>query len=217
MSWKWDDTLCLILIVALFGLVAWFYPTLPDPVPTHWNMAGEVDGYMAKPWGAVLPALIAAGTWVVLRILPFISPKGFRMESFMPAFRIMVLAIVAMTTLVSGLALLAAAGYEIGIAGLVTGLVGVLLIVVGNYLGKVRRNFFVGIRTPWTLASEEVWYRTHRLGGWLFVLAGLVFLVGALAGWGLWVFLPAVLAAALVPVLYSLWCYHRVEGFGSNG
>lgn len=74
-------------------------------------------------------------------------------------------------------------------------------------------NLFVGIRTPWTLASEEVWYRTHRLAGWLFVLAGVVILAGSPGGWSGYVLLPGAVAAALVPVVCSLWIYHRIEGF----
>lgn len=216
MSWKWDDTVCVALIVLVASLASWLYPILPDPVPTHWNLQGEVDGYMAKPWGVFAGPLIILGVWILLRVLPFVSPKGFRMESFFSVYRILLLATVSLEMLVVSAALLAAAGYSIGIVGFVSGLLGILFIVLGNYLGKVRRNFFLGIRTPWTLASEEVWQRTHRLAAWLFVLAGAVTLAGSLVGWGGYVLLPAVLFAALVPVLYSLWSYYQIEGFKSE-
>lgn len=213
MSWKWDDTVCVALIVLVASLASWLYPILPDPVPIHWNLHGEVDGYMAKPWGVFAGPLIILGVWILLRVLPFVSPKGFRMESFFSVYRILLIAIVSLEMLVVSAALLAAAGYSIGLVGFASGLLGILFIVLGNYLGKVRRNFFLGIRTPWTLASEEVWQRTHRLAAWLFVLAGAVVLAGSLVGWGGYVLLPAVLVAALVPVLYSLWSYYRIEGF----
>jgi uncharacterized membrane protein len=91
--------------------------------------------------------------------------------------------------------------------------IGLLLAVVGNFLGKVTRNFFVGIRTPWTLASEEVWMRTHRLGGRLFVLAGLAMFALALAGGGPIAMIVVVGAAALVSVVASYFIYRRIEGF----
>lgn len=213
MSWKWDDTLCVALIVLAASLASWLYPVLPDPVPTHWNMQGEVDGYMAKPWGVFAGPLLILGMWAVLRVVPFVSPRGFRMESFFSVYRVLVLAIVSLMVLVICAALLAAAGHEFGFVGLVTGLLGILFIVLGNYMGKVRQNFFVGIRTPWTLASEEVWQRTHRLAAWLFVIAGAVTVAGSLIGWGGYVLLPAALLAGLLPVLYSLWSYYRIEGF----
>lgn len=217
MNWRWDDTLCATLVVVAFCLAAWLYPLLPDPVPTHWNIRGEADGFTPKPWGAFAGPAIITGVWILLRLVPFISPRGFRVESFMHVFRILVLATVSVTVLIVCAATLAAAGYGIGLVGFISALIGLLFIIIGNYMGKVRRNFFVGIRTPWTLASEEVWYRTHRLGGWLFVLAGAVVLAGSLFGWGSYLLLPAALTAALVPVLYSLWLYHRIEGFGSDG
>lgn len=213
MSWKWDDTLCVALIVLAASLASWLYPVLPDPVPTHWNMQGGVDGYMAKPWGVFAGPLLILGMWAVLRVVPFVSPRGFRMESFFSVYRILVLAIVSLMALVICAALLAAAGHEFGFVGLVTGVLGILFIVLGNYMGKVRQNFFVGIRTPWTLASEEVWQRTHRLAAWLFVIAGAVTVAGSLIGWGGYVLLPAALLAGLLPVLYSLWSYYRIEGF----
>ena len=83
---------------------------------------------------------------------------------------------------------------------------------MGNFLGKVTRNFFVGIRTPWTLASEEVWLRTHRLGGKCFVAAGFAVVAISLLGLGPWAMMAVILAAALVPVVYSYVIYRRLEG-----
>ena len=89
--------------------------------------------------------------------------------------------------------------------------VGALLMVLGNYMGKLRKNFFIGIRTPWTLASDAVWERTHRLAGWLFVAAGLVMVASVLIGAPIWLPLGAIAAATLLPVAYSLWIYRRLD------
>ncbi len=94
--------------------------------------------------------------------------------------------------------------------------VGLLFIVLGNYMGKIRKNFFIGIRTPWTLASDEVWARTHRLGGYLFVAAGALMVVMPLVGLGGVGIVAASLIAALVPVVYSFIAYKRIEGFGPD-
>ena len=91
--------------------------------------------------------------------------------------------------------------------------VGLLLIVLGNFMGKITRNFFVGIRTPWTLASDEVWLRTHRLGGKLFVLAGAVFFVCGILGLGAMAPFAATAVAALVSIAYSYVIYRKIEGF----
>lgn len=106
--------------------------------------------------------------------------------------------------------LLAAAGYPVSVPRVVMLAVGALLMVLGNYLGKLRKNFFVGIRTPWTLSSDSVWERTHRLGGWLFFGAGLLIMLCAALGGPRWLVPALILTAALIPALYSLLIYRRV-------
>jgi uncharacterized membrane protein len=100
-----------------------------------------------------------------------------------------------------------------GVEQIIPLMTGGLFILIGNYLSKFPRNFFVGIRTPWTLASDEVWNRTHRLGGWVFILAGLVLAATAFFPGAMPVVIVVVVVAALVPVLYSLWLYRRLHGF----
>ena len=91
-----------------------------------------------------------------------------------------------------------------------------LFMVIGNFLGKVRKNFFLGIRTPWTLASDEVWAKTHRLGGWCFVLAGAIMIVMAFVGPGMSWLIYLIVAIALAPVVYSYFAYRNIEGFGPD-
>jgi uncharacterized membrane protein len=101
-------------------------------------------------------------------------------------------------------------GGELSPSALFAGM-GVLFVVMGNLLGKVTRNFFVGIRTPWTLANEEVWNRTHRLGGKLFVVAGLVVVAAAFTGVSMWPVFIAIGLAGLIPIVYSYVLYRRLE------
>jgi uncharacterized membrane protein len=109
-----------------------------------------------------------------------------------------------------------AAGLPLSIERWLPAGIGLLLALLGNFFGKTTKNFFVGIRTPWTLANDEVWLRTHRLGGKLFVAAGAIVFASALAGRGFLAIPVAVGFAALVPIVYSYWLYRRIEGFGSD-
>ncbi|MEL7298668.1 MAG: SdpI family protein, partial [Pseudomonadota bacterium] len=94
--------------------------------------------------------------------------------------------------------------------------VGLLFVVLGNYMGKLRKNFFIGIRTPWTLASDEVWARTHRLGGYLFVAAGIGLMLSAFIGMNAWLITTLALGAGLIPVAYSFLLYRKIEGFDNE-
>ena len=201
-----------LFILAAVGVAAWLYPSLPDAVPIHWNIEGEVDGYMSKPWGVAILPLAAICVFVMMRLIPVISPKGYRTEPFANVLHIFQVAMVGFMSLVSILVLLEASGVNVHINKAIFGALGVLFIVIGNYFGKIRKNFFLGIRTPWTLASDEVWARTHRIGGRLFVLYGLIMLAGMFVMIPPMVFLVMIGVIVLVPVGYSSAAYKKLEG-----
>ncbi|HET8552523.1 MAG TPA: SdpI family protein [Gammaproteobacteria bacterium] len=211
MTYKRSLTAGFVPVVAAFAVAAWLYPSLPNPVPSHWNAAGEVDDYMAKPWGAFITPLFMLGTWIVLAALPKISPRGYRLDQFIGVYGIVMLSILVTMLIVAIVTLLTAAGAQLDLTRIVFIVIGALLVVLGNYMGKMRKNFFIGIRTPWTLANDEVWVRTHRVGGWLFVLAGF-----ALIGIGIfklapWTLMAAIGCAAVIPAIYSYFAYRQVE------
>jgi uncharacterized membrane protein len=208
--------ICISLILAVFAFSTWMYPQLPDMVPSHWNSAGEIDGYMAKPWGVYLLPLITLVIYLMFFLLPVISPRGFRMEKFNNTVRLFQLAMVLFMGGISVTTLLAGRGDEIPVSNIVMSGVGLLFLVLGNYMGKLQKNFFIGIRTPWTLASDEVWGRTHRLGGWTFTAAGLFMVLGSFLGMGPRVLIWVTAAAVLAPVLYSFLLYRRIEGLGPD-
>jgi uncharacterized membrane protein len=207
------EILALLLVVAAFVLTGTLYSRLPEKTPSHWNIRGEVDSYQSKPLGPFVLPLVMAGLSLVFLALPAISPRGFRFARFRGVWGVLQSAILAFLLLVQALVLFSAMGRPVDMTrGLEAG-IGLLLAVMGNFLGKITRNFFVGIRTPWTLASEEVWMRTHRLGGKLFVLAGLAMFALALAGAGPVAMMIVVGAAALVSAAASYVFYRRLEGF----
>ena len=203
-------------IVALVAYAAWMYPGLPDPMPTHWNAAGEVDGWSSKGVGAAIITAIPVFLFVLFKLIPVMSPRGFRTESFTGVLNILMAASVVFGVVIGFGVFRAAEDTSINISTFVLVAVGLLLMVMGNFLGKVRKNFFLGIRTPWTLASDEVWAKTHRLGGWCFVIAGLFMVIAAVVAPDITWLIYVVLAMALIPVVYSYIAYRRIEGFAPD-
>lgn len=186
---------------------------LPEQVPVHWNLHGEVTRHGSR-WEAllVLPVL-AAGITLLLSILPRLGPLRANLEAFKTIYGRIVIAVLGLFAAMHAMMLLMGAGAEVPVAKVVTVSIGILLAVLGNWMGKIRRNFWVGIRTPWTLANDVVWERTHRVGGRLMVLLGLlVIAAGALAP-------PAAAFVVLTggagalgfwAIGYSLWLYRRL-------
>jgi uncharacterized membrane protein len=202
------------LIVAAVALSAGVYSRLPANVPTHWNAAGEANDYAPKAIGAfLLPAimLVLAGVYAAL---PAISPSGFDIEQRSRAYRAILLVILVFMLGIHVFSLLSAMNMSRSFAAVVPLLVGALFIGLGNYLPKMPRNFFIGIRTPWTLADKDVWFRTHRLGGVLFVASGVLLMAATpfLNGRVQSVFFPGlVVLLALVLVIYSFAIYRRPD------
>lgn len=201
----------LAFIGALFAMFA-----VDGPVPVHWNAAGKVDGYMEQPWGLLLLPGVMLGLFLIFQVIEFISPRGFRLGSFPRVVGIFQNAVLLFLALVFAAQLLYTAGIEVAMGQLIMLGTGALFIIIGNFLGKTRKNFFIGIRTPWTLASDEVWIRTHRLGGWVFVACGGVLLGSSFFAASPWFLLAVALCAALVPVVYSFIAYIQLEGFADD-
>lgn len=199
-------------VAVAVGVAFWLYPRLPLQTPSHWNLQGQVDGHLPRFWAAAMPALVIASLAALTVLLPAISPRRFEIGSFAPVFALLMLTTQAFMLVVGLSMLLAGAGYAVPMPRIAMLSVGALLMVLGNYMGKLRKNFFIGIRTPWTLSSDAVWERTHRLGGWLFLAAGLLVVLVVVLGGPRWLPIVLILAAALVPALYSLLIYRRQEG-----
>ena len=184
-----SEFLPIILIIASFVLGGYFYANFPDQVATHWNFQGQVDGYSGKFNGAFLLPIMLLGIYLLLLAVPLLDPRSQRYGEFAKVYHIFKAGIVSalfLTFLASGLYNL---GYHLDIRLIVPLAVGTLMILIGNFMGKIKSNWFVGIRTPWTLSSENVWNKTHRLGGWMFVLFGAVIILSP--------FLPKALGVAL--------------------
>lgn len=201
----------LALAALAFAGTAWIYPSLPERIPTHWNLHGEVD-----EWGSRFPAAFFGPIamllfTLLLVVLPRVSPERFRVDAFRDTFNYVMVAVIALFALTHGITLDAARHPDALRARWLVAGIFLFFAVIGNVLGKVRRNFWMGVRTPWTLASDHVWVATHRLAARIFVAAGVggaaAILLGApfVAGFAL------LMVAVAVPALYSLVLSKRIE------
>jgi uncharacterized membrane protein len=179
-SWR-VDLVQLVIIATMFAVGAISWPYVPERLPVHWNLQGEVDRYGGKLEGLFLLPLVTLGLYLLLLVLPLVDPGRRNYQNFKKAYNAIRIALVLFMTLIYGLSIASAFGYQFYSTSIVFAAMGLLFIVLGNFMGKIRPNWFVGVRTPWTLSSKLSWDKTHRLAGWLFVLMGLLFLVLAVA------------------------------------
>ncbi|MDP2737059.1 MAG: SdpI family protein [bacterium] len=160
-----------LLTLSIFASV-FFYNNLPERVATHWNFAGEVDGWGSGQAQAIALPLLTTGMYILFLLLPYLDPKKERYEQFSKIYHIFKNIILSLMVVIYFVIGLNGLGYNLPVGVIIPGLIGLLFIVLGNYMGKIKMNWFMGIRTPWTLSSEEVWNKTHRFGGKMFILAG---------------------------------------------
>jgi uncharacterized membrane protein len=204
----------ILLIATTLIATAIVYGRLPDMVPVHWNFVGQPNGYSPK-WQLflIIPANMA-GVMIIFRFLPWLSPKRWEVDTFRSTYLYIMLMILGMLVCVQIVTLWAGLGRHVDVSRAVLAVLSWLFAVVGNVLGKVRRNFFIGVRTPWTLANERVWNATHRLAAKTFVAAGLIGVVITAVGLNDGLALTVLITGALIPVMYSLVFYKQLERAG---
>jgi uncharacterized membrane protein len=191
-------------LIITFILTIAIYPTVPDRVVSHWNAAGQADGYMSKFWGLFLIPFIMTACIALFAVLPRIDPHKKNYEKFRDYYEGFILVFVLFMLAIQVQIILWSTRYQISPNLTFPLLIGMLFIYIGFLLGHAEQNWFVGIRTPWTLSSKTVWKKTHELGGKLFIIAGVISCAGIVAGaYALWFILVPVLAVAACTVVYS--------------
>jgi len=217
MSTRLAVTVSVVLVGLAFLAGILLYPQLPDPMPSHWNAAGEVDGYMSKFWGVFLVPIVSAGLVALLVAIPSIDPLRANIEQFRREYNVFVVGFVAYMDFVFALILWAGLGGTVNMSSALIPAAGLLFMMIGWMVGRARRNYFIGIRTPWTLDDEVVWDATHRLGARTFSVAGALMVLSAFLGSaGMWVLLGAILVAVVIPIVYSYVIWRRRHPAGSS-
>jgi uncharacterized membrane protein len=202
---KWIPLLIVLAAVVASAVV---YPRLPESVVTHWDFSGRPNGWSSRFWGAWLMPIFLVAIWAFMRVLPAIDPRGSNYAKFLGAFEGMIIAIMLFMFCLHIIVLRAALGHPVDMNRVLPIAMGALFVVLGMLLPHAQPNWFVGIRTPWTLSSDEVWEKTHRFGGKAFVASGVVILVaGVLMPQGAHI----VLFAALMICIASVLTYSYLE------
>ena len=204
--------LAISLVATAFATSAALYPMLPAIIATHWNAAGVINGWMPKLGGA---AVAPIGSLVTVACLILFEPIQIEEDGDdlkVRYYPTIVAGVAAIWLFGNLLVLTSGMGWRHDIPSDAAIAVGLLLIVIGNSLGKFSQNGVVGIRTPWTLANEEVWVRTNRVGGWLIVLAGVVMTTTGLMGFRMAPGAIALGVAAVISVGYSYLIWRRING-----
>ncbi|MCR4399024.1 MAG: DUF1648 domain-containing protein [Firmicutes bacterium] len=206
-----ESPVLILITLACLAAGVWAYPRLPDRLPTHWNIRGEVDGYSSKAFAVFFFPFMALGMYVLFNVLPSLDPHAARYRQFAGSYSLLRSLIVLF---LDGLYLVTI-GYGLGFRldiGLVVRLaISLLIVALGDQMGRVKQNWFVGFKTPWTLSSEENWRRTHRFGAKTMVVGGLLSLLMVPfkpPAFAVASFL-AIIAGSLAPVFYSYVLFRR--------
>lgn len=212
MSNRATHVLFLMVLAAAIIAGAAVYSSLPDRIAAHWNVSGAVDGTLPRFWGVALFPVLLALVYGIYAMIPRIDPLRRNIEAFRPTFNVTFVAIALFMVFIFALVLGANLGLEVDMTLFVLPAVAVLFYFLGLVLPKAKRNWFFGIRTPWTMSSDEVWAETHRFAGLLFqatALASLVALIYLRGTAALIVVLVGAVGTALASIVYSYFSYRR--------
>ena len=193
-----------ILLPVLAGVILW--NQLPEQIPSHWDMQGNIDGYSTKPFAVFgLPLILLAIHWFTVCVTLADPKKQNHSEKIL---QLVFWIVPALSIILSAVTYSTAMGKGVRMELFVSVLLGLLFVAIGNYLPKCKQNYTIGLKLPWTLHSEENWNRTHRLAGWLWVIGGLMIISAGFFNL-LWLTLSAPLLMALVPTIYSYILYRK--------
>lgn len=200
----------MIVTATVAGILLW--NRLPDPMASHWNIQDQVNGYMPKFWGVFMLPLITLGMWLLFLVIPSIDPLKANIAEFRGAFNLFIVLLIAFMLYIYGLSLAWNLGYTgFRMSGAMLPATGLLFVFIGFMLRQAKRNFFIGIRTPWTLSSDRVWDETHRLGSVLFMISGIFAFIGSLFGGktAFWFLFVPVIGSTLITLVYSYLLYQK--------
>jgi uncharacterized membrane protein len=194
------------------------YQRLPETIAVHWDLDGNPNGWMPRVIGAFFGPAFLLLLWGLLRLAPRIDPREENYRRFGEAYETIVASALLLVLATHGIVLAIALGHRVPVGRFVPALVGALFIVIGNVMPRTRSNWWFGVRTPWTLTSDRVWTRTHRLAGYSMTAAGIVMIVTALAlpsALGAPVMIAAAVGSVIAPAVYSYLTWRRERKGGT--
>ncbi len=199
--------------ITLLTLVAWLIalPHLPATMPIHWGANGEADGFATKINAMILTVGIMVLIYFVIAFVPRIDPRKENYKYFSKTYNIVLNAVLLLFFFVNMSTILQGLGYNVPMSYIAPIMAGLVFIIIGNYLQRVRSNYFMGIRTPWTLSNETVWKKTHRLSGKVFFIGGLLILISAFLpdGYKSVIMWGSIVLCVAIPYLYSYLAYKK--------
>ncbi len=205
----------LILFLAGCGVSLWFQDRLPDPCPIHWNIYGEADNFGSPILAAWMMPMVTLPMMGLIMGLPLLGPFRSNIESFKVVYGRLCVVITMTMLAIHVLFMLEAYGAKTRFGPSIAIVIGILYVLIGNWMGKMRRNLYVGIRTPWTIVNDVVWEKTHRVGGRLFVGCGLftIAVCPFASDWACFVVLiGGTIVIVVWAILYSVICYRKHGG-----
>ena len=212
MKTKKINIVMLAIILVSFGIAFYYYPQMLGKIASHWNAKGEVDGYMQKFWGLYLMPIIIMFMYLMYLIIPKIDPLKKNIEKFRGHFDWFILLMMVFFLYIYSLTIVANLGYVYNMTTMILPAIGVLFIYISFLLKHSKRNWFIGIRTPWTMSSDLVWEKTHQLGSKLFMLAGILISLSVFVqALTIWIVVISALIAGLFPIIYSYFEYKKQE------
>ena len=179
----------LFFITATVATVLCFYNNLPEKVTSHWNFIGQVDGWSSNTFHGIFFPILIICLYALLLIMPLIDPRKESYKKFLPAYHVFKGLIIATLFIIYFSTTIFNLGYKINVGVMVATSIGIMMMILSFYLKDIKENWFLGIRTPWTMSSPVVWEKTHKFGAWLFLLFGLIIIVMP--------YLPAMIAIPL--------------------
>ncbi len=211
MTTKTTIIVSLILIAAavIAGLLLW--NQLPEQMASHWNVNDQVDDTMPKFWGVFLMPLATLGMLLLFLFLPGADPLRANIAEFRQSFNVFIVCIIGFMLYIHALTLAWNIGARFSMSAAMLPIMGVLFIVTGYLLRNAKRNFFIGIRTPWTLSSDMVWEKTHKLGAVLFMISGVLAVAGGFLGgaFAFWLLFAPLIGSILFLFVYSYFLYRQ--------
>ena len=201
------------MVLLPFVYLGYIWNSLPEQVPMHWNLKGEIDDWGSKYSLIGLVFLLPVLTYVLMLVVPKIDPKK-RMESMGGKYDQFKFILVAFMSVVALVVIHISKNQKLSNPNMIVILVGTLFAFMGNYFKVIKQNYFIGIKTPWTLESEDVWKLTHLLAGKMWVIGGIVIVICSLVvpeNINFYIFISITAVISIVPIVYSYLIYKKLK------